>query len=366
MTELAWRYPWSLGLLLLLVPIWWRWLGRKPHAAVRFSSITWLQEQGRSWRIKTRHLLPVLRTVTVGLLVVCLARPQQPNQETRIFSQGIAIQMLVDRSSSMRAMDFHIEGRRVDRLAAVKKVFKEFVLGADDLAGRPDDLIGMITFAGYADSRCPLTLDHAFLVETLDQTGIVSPEEGRDEDGTAIGDAIALAVERLRDLERRRQVTPTRKIKSKIMILLTDGENNRGDFSPQKAAELAAAFGIKIYTIGAGTTGIAPMPVRDAFGAVHMQPTRVSIDEATLKQVASITDGRYWRATDTESLREIYAEINELEKTETEEKRYFQYAELATEAVRIRGLRIPPLLAIVGAALALEIIMANTRLRKVP
>ncbi|MEE9294915.1 MAG: VWA domain-containing protein [Phycisphaerae bacterium] len=362
----VWANPWMLGLGVLLLPIWWGWLRRKPHAAVRFSSIAWLKEQGGNFRVKARHIIPLLRTVAVGILVVCLARPQQPNQETRIRSEGIAIQMLVDRSSSMQAMDFALEGRRVDRLTAVKNVVEGFVFGGQDVDGRPDDLIGMITFAGYADSRCPLTLDHAFLVQTLEQTEIVSPEEGREEDGTAIGDGIALAVERLVDLDRRRQVHGVRKVKNRIIILLTDGENNRGDVSPQKAAELAAEYDIKIYTIGAGTTGIAPIPVRNAFGNVVMRPTRVTIDEATLKQIADATGGQYWRAKDTDSLREIYAEIDALEKTETEEKRYFQRAELATEWVSLGGVALPPLLAMAAGLLALEVLLVNTRFRKVP
>ncbi len=362
---LTWRDPWMLCLLVLIVPIWWRWLRRAPHAAVRFSSITWLRAQGGSLRVLARLLLPLLRTLSVGLLVVCLARPQQPNQETRVLSEGIAIQMLVDRSSSMLAMDFRIEGEPVDRLEAVKKVVREFVLGSDDLDGRPDDLVGMITFAGYADSKCPLTLDKAFLVETLDQTEIVSAKEGREEDGTAIGDAIALAVERMRDLDRRRSENSAARIKAKIVILLTDGENNRGDFSPQQAAELAAKYDIKIYTVGAGTTGMAPMPMNTAFGRVLRQ-VPVTIDEETLRQIADVTGGQYWRATDTDSLREIYAEIDAREKTETEEKRYFQYAELATERLQLGWITLPALLPIVAALLALEVLLMNTWLRKVP
>ncbi len=363
---MTWREPWMLCLLALPITIWWRWIRRTPHAAVRFSSLAWLKQRGGSLRTRARHVIPLLRTLAVGLLVVCLARPQQPNQETRIFSEGIAIQMLVDRSSSMMAMDFTIDGRQVNRLEAVKRVFNDFVIGDGDLDGRPDDLIGMISFAGFADSKCPLTLDHSFLLEALDQTEIVTPEEGREEDGTAIGDAIALSVGRLAELDVRRNASSTSRIKSKIMILLTDGENNRGDFTPEKASTLAANKGIKIYTIGAGTTGFAPVPMRDPFGVTVMRPTRVSIDEATLKQIASITGGQYWRAKDTASLREIYAEIDELERTETEEKRYFQYAELATESVRGWGVTWPPILMVAAGLLALEVLLVNTRFRKVP
>lgn len=362
---MTWRNPWMFCLLILLVPIWWRWLGRRRHSAVRFSSVAWLRKQDAGLRVRARHIVPILRTLVTGLLVVCLARPQRPMRETSVRAEGVAIQMLVDRSSSMGAMDFMIDGQRADRLTAVKKVVQEFVLGGDRLDGRPNDLIGMIAFAGYADSRCPLTMHHAFLLDSLDQTEIVSPEEGPDEDGTAIGDAIALAVERLEDLDRR-PGSSVNKIKSKVMILLTDGENTAGDLSPEKAAELAAAYGIKVYTIGTGATGVAPMPVRDPSGAVVMQPTRVTIDEATLTRIAEITEGHYWRATDTNSLRGIYAEIDELEKAKIEEKRYCQYTELATDPVQLGRLAAPSVLAIVGGLLALEVVLVNTRFRKVP
>ena len=351
-------------LLVLLLPlVWWRWARRSPHSAVRFSSVAWLKRHGGSLRTKARHLLPILRTLAVGLLVVCLARPQKGNEETRILSEGIAIQMVVDRSSSMQAMDFTVGGMPTDRLAAVKDVFRKFVLGEEDLGGRPDDLIGMVSFARYADGSCPLTLDHSFLVQTLDQVDIV---QERAEDGTAIGDAVALAVERLRDLDRRRDVVEANRVKGKVIILLTDGENNAGDISPEKAAELANTYGIKMYTIGAGTSGFAPVPVQDPFGNVRMQPMRVTVDEATLKKMAAITSGRFWRATDTNSLQEIYAEIDKLEKTETEEKRYKQYAELATEGVKLGSIPLPPILAVVFGLMAIEVLLANTALRKVP
>lgn len=360
---MIWHTPWMLCLLVLLPLIWWRWLRRAPHGCVRFSSVAWLKRQGASFRVKARHVIPLMRTLTVGLLIICLARPQKGNEETRVFSEGIAIQMLVDRSSSMKAMDFAVGGKRVDRLAAVKNVFKDFVLGGKELKGRPDDLIGMVSFAGFADSNCPLTLDHAFLIETLDDIEIV---DERSEDGTAIGDALGLAVERLRDLDRRRDVVEANRIKGKVIILLTDGENNAGDISPEKAAELAKTYGIKVYTIGVGTTGVAPMPVPDPFGGIDLRRVRVTVDEDTLKRIAGITGGRFWRATDTNSLREIYTEINALEKTKTEEKRYMQFAELATEGVRLGSFNVPPLLAFVFGLLAAEILLVNTRFRKVP
>jgi Ca-activated chloride channel homolog len=236
----------------------------------------------------------------------------------------------------------------------------------EDLEGRPDDMIGLVTFAGYPDSKCPLTLDHSFLVSTLEQSQIVSPETAAEEDGTAIGEALALAVERLSDLDRRREVAKVNRVKNKIIVLLTDGENNRGDIAPEKAAEMAKAMGITIYTIGAGTDGWAPMSQVDVIGRRRMGRVRVSIDEDTLRDIAKITGGRYWRATDTESLKEVYAEINELEKTETEEKRYLQYKELATEGLRLGGFDIPPLLVIAMVLLILEVVLVNTRLRKIP
>jgi Ca-activated chloride channel homolog len=364
---MTWNQPWMLLLCVLVVPIWWRWFARGAHGAIRFSSVNWFRRRGGGLRVRLRVLLPLFRTLAVLLLAVCLARPQEPNQETRIFSEGIAIMMLVDRSSSMLAMDFSVNGEPVDRLTAVKKVFEEFVVGdGDELEGRPDDLVGMITFAGFADSKCPLTLDHGFLLEALKQTEIVSASEGREEDGTAIGDAIALGVERLEDMDRRRRLDPTRKIKSKIMILLTDGESNRGEIEPLKAAELAANRGIKVYTIGAGTTGRAYVRVKNRFGGESLQSMRVSIDEDTLRAIAETTGGRYRRATDTDSLREIYAEIDELERTETEEKRYFQYAEFATEWIRLGGVTIPPLLGVVLLLVVCEVVLMNTVLRKVP
>jgi Ca-activated chloride channel homolog len=227
-------------------------------------------------------------------------------------------------------------------------------------------MIGLVTFAGYPDSKCPLTLDHSFLVSTLEQSQIVSPETAAEEDGTAIGEALALAVERLSDLDRRREVAKVNRVKNKIIVLLTDGENNRGDIAPEKAAEMAKAMDITIYTIGAGTDGWAPRPQIGPFGGRSMRPVRVSIDEDTLRGIAKITGGRYWRATDTESLKEVYAEINELEKTETEEKRYLQYKELATEGLRLGGFDIPPLLIIAMVLLILEVVLVNTRLRKIP
>ncbi|HRX84925.1 MAG TPA: VWA domain-containing protein [Phycisphaerae bacterium] len=371
----AFGRPIFLTLLLILPLIWWIQARRRQRSAIRFSTLAPLRKAGTTWAVRGRHIVPILRTLAIVLLIICLARPQKGDEETRIYSEGIAIQLLVDRSSSMLAEDFTLDGKRVNRLEAVKAVADNFVLGDDDadLPGRPDDLVGMIAFAGYADSFCPLTLDHAYLADTLAQTKIV--EQGnRDEDGTAIGDAIALAVLRMRDLTKHREALQANRVKSKVLVLLTDGEQTRGDLTPEKGAELAKTEGIKIYTIGVGTRGMAPMPWQNPFtGRMELKPMPVSIDEDTLKRVAEATGGEYFRATDTDSLRKIYKRIDELEKTKTEEKRYLQTAELATQAVEFdipglpRWLRTtPPLLLVVLGLLGLEIVLANTRFRKIP
>jgi Ca-activated chloride channel family protein len=301
---------------------------------------------------RLRVLIPVSRTVAVGALILALARPQQGDEQTRIFSEGIAIEMVVDVSGSMQAMDFELDGQRKNRLEAIKKVFGEFVSGGKKLEGRPDDLIGMIAFAMYPDSKCPLTLDHDNLLTIVEQTEIDTEQTGSR---TAIGDGIALGVERLLDIDRRRKDADRNQVKSKVMILLTDGESNAGEIDPKRAAELAATMDVKIYTVGVGTRGMAPVPVRDFTGRLRFVSQRVNIDEDTLKEIARITGGRYFRATDTSSLENIYAEIDQLEKTETEEKRYLQYREKA-----------PWLLGLAFAMVSLEIGLVNTRFRKIP
>ena len=355
-----------LTLLVLLPLIWWRWFDRRRQAAVRFSSVELLKRDRPTWAVRARHIIPVLRTLAVGLLIVAMARPQKGDEETEIITEGIAIQMLVDRSSSMLAEDFQLNGKRVNRLTAVKSVAREFVKGnrRDNLKGRPNDLIGMIAFAGYADSICPTTLDHDHLIHVLDQVAIA---EGRAEDGTAIGDAIALGVERMRALDTRRKAAHANRVKSKVLVLLTDGEQTTGDLTPKQGAELAKALGVKVYTIGVGTEGMAPMPV-DFLGQRVLQPTPVSIDEETLKMVAKLTGGEYFRAKDTQSLRRIYARIDELERTDTQEKRYLQYVELATTPVRIGSAEwtCPPILVMVIVLLALEVVLANTKFRRLP
>ena len=236
-------------------------------------------------------------------------------------------------------------------------------MGSDDLSGRPNDLIGVITFAKFPDSICPLTMDHEHTVETIK---VIDSAFNSEEDGTAIGEAVALGVERLHSLDQQSKELGRQNVSSKIMILLTDGENTRGEIDPITAAQLAATYDIRIYTIGAGTlNGSAPVPtiVR---GRRIMQMAPVSIDEDTLKEIAKITGGQYFRATDTDSLKNIYATIDELEKTEIEERHYVHYSEMAVESVRRGNRIIPPLLPIVFLLLALEMLLAHTKFRLVP
>ncbi|MFH0982444.1 MAG: VWA domain-containing protein [Planctomycetota bacterium] len=393
---------WFLLLLPVVIPlIWWRWARQGRHGSVRFSSLDWLTQRGATLRTRTRVLVPLLRTLAVAGLIVCLARPQKGNEQTRILSEGVAIQTLVDVSGSMESLDFNLEGQQVNRLAAIRKVFREFVLGnGGDLPGRPDDLIGLITFAGYADTKSPLTLDHATVLDILKNTDTVMSVEVQKrirqlerelqrtqrtsgaaaqirekqaqiemltgEDGTAIGDAIGLAVKDLTELERRRGVTDEKRIKSKIIVLMTDGANNAGDLPPAQAAQIAAAFGFKIYAIGVGTGRRVLVPRVDPLGNVDLVPQFFPMDEKTLQTVADLTGGKYFRATDADALHKVYAEINQLEKTETEEKRYMQFRELATEPIQLGALRLPPLLMVALGLFALEVVLANTLFRKIP
>ena len=352
---------WCLLLLPIALVAWLPSLRRR-RATITHSRTTILSTVGASWISRLRWVLPLLRMLGIALVVVCIARPIKANERSRVFVEGVAIQSVIDRSGSMAALDFSLEAGQVDRLTAVKKVLTEFIVGDQDLPGRPDDLVGLITFARNADTASPLTLDHAHIVDAIDSVRIATR---RSEDGTAIGDAIALAVERLRELDDRED-SQGRRIKSRVIVLLTDGENNAGDIEPDVAAEIAAAFDVKIYAIGVGSNGVAPIPARDAFGNPVMIRQRVSIDEETLTRVAESTGGRYFRATDTDSLREIYASIDELEKTTTEQRRYRLYRDLAVSSVVVGGIEIPPLLLLAILLIGVELVLGHTLFRTIP
>jgi len=275
-----------------------------------------------------------LAYIGMALLVVALARPQLGKGKTEIETSGIDIVLTVDVSGSMEAMDFNIDGQPVDRLSVVKKVVEQFI------GDRPGDRMGMVAFAGRPYLVSPLTLDHDWLANRLSEVRI-----GRVEDGTAIGSAIASSVNHLRDSDA----------KSRIVILLTDGVNNSGAANPVTAAEAAKALGIKIYTIGAGTRGEAPIPVRDRLGRQRMAMTKVEIDEDSLREIASVTGGQFFRATDTDSLVGIYDEINQLETTKRTVKKYEDYKELMLFAL------LP------GLALVLsERLLSESRYRHLP
>jgi Ca-activated chloride channel family protein len=292
------------------------------------------------------------------LVVAALARPQAGKAESRITGQGIAIEMVLDISGSMEAMDFQLEGKDVSRLDAVKRVLEEFVLGSSalGLSGRPDDLIGLVAFGGFADSKCPLTLDHGALVDIV--RGLEIPKPVRDSQGrvinaqalqeelaTAIGDGVATAVDRLRGA----------KAKSKVIILLTDGDSNAGVVDPREAARIAAETGIRLYTIGIGRSGVVPIPQEDEFGNRVLIPAQFRIDEELLQEMAQTGHGRFFRASDSEGLAQVYAEIDKLEKSEFEETKYSEYVELY------------PWFAAPGLAVILLIgVLTETRFRSLP
>jgi Ca-activated chloride channel family protein len=354
---------WFLLLLAFLAPAAWMLLVRRRNSAIRFSSTAAAAATGSTWKTRTRWILPSLRLLAIAMLIVAIARPMLGRKVTTIDSEGIAIQLVVDRSGSMQAMDFEIEGRQVDRLTAIKDVAGKFVSGGEDLPGRFADLVGLVTFAGYADGVSPLTLDHSYLTTRLRQTEIVSDQ---DEDGTAIGDAISLAIEKLKTLDERRD-EQDKKVKSKIVILLTDGENNAGSVDPLQAAGLAETLGIKVYTIGVGTTGRAPVPVTNPLtGRRTMQWAEVHIDEETLQNIAEKTGGKYFRATDTESLSAIYEEIDKLEKSRVEERHYVDYRELAIEPLPAGFISLPPLVLVALLLLVAQSLLGASVYRQIP
>jgi len=319
--------PFALLLLLALPALYYYSHYRTRRAALQFSDTAAASAAGTTLRQRCDALIPAARFLALFLLAIALARPQQGQEQVRDLSKGVAIEMVLDRSGSMEEqMDF--DGTTLNRLEVAKRVFKEFVVGnGDTLQGRPNDLIGLVTFAGYADTIAPLTLGHDALVDLVEKVELVRIES---EDGTAVGDAVALAAARLKTAEESQMRVNARlgsdyEIKSKIIILLTDGQNNRGETEPAAAAQLAKEWGIKIYCIGIGGDP-ADRQVRTPLGNFVL-PGQRSLDEDTLKNVARITGGIYGRAGTASALREIYEEIGALEKSEIESLRYLDYKE---------------------------------------
>jgi len=326
--------PWAFLLLLILPVIIYRYFSGSPFGMrsgnVLFSTTLHASRAGTSLRKKLIHLPFFLRLIALVLLIFAMARPLEGIEKIYDINKGVAIEVVIDRSSSMQAeMDF--AGEPMNRLEVAKRVFLEFVEGnRDNLEGRPNDLIGLITFARYADTACPLTLAHDALSSFVEPIKLVNR---KPEDGTAIGDALALAAARLQKAEetmRQQTLTaeeqgPSYEIKSKIIILLTDGEQTAGRRTPQEAAELAQKWGIKIYAIGIGDKeSLLSLPT--LFGTRVLQRSR-GVDKQTLSQLAETTSGLFRMAEDGDALRSIYKEIDQLEKSEIESIRYVDYKE---------------------------------------
>ncbi len=336
-------YPYALlGLFLvpLMMVLYRRW--QRP-AVISYPITPELATLSRTWMTRLRRALPALRALALIGCILALARPQWGVEAVKVYGKGIAIVMVVDTSSSMGALDLQLNGQQRNRLDVVKQTFRTFVQGdKPELDGRDGDLISMVTFARYANSLSPLTGDHEALLALLGDVKIVSLPE---EDGTAIGEAIVLGVKQLLD------TTTT----SRVMILLTDGSNNAGDTAPLQAAQIAKALDIKIHTIGAGTRGTAPIPVRTRDGRTAIRRTQVFIDEYTLGEIAKLTGGQYFRATNSTALQAIYAEIDRLEKMTTVAERYQRYVE-----------GFPAFLLFALGCLVLEGVLVNTYWRTVP
>lgn len=295
--------PGYLYLLLLLVPlILWHFLSRRRReASIKVASTEAYRYVRKTPRMALVQLPFCLRMLTLALVIVVLARPQTSHSWRNAQTEGIDIMMVLDISTSMWAQDL-----KPDRIEAAKAVAQEFI------ASRPNDNIGLTIFAGEAFTQCPLTIDHAVLLSMFRNVSCQLPATGMIDDGTAIGMGLANAISRLKDS----------KAKSKVIILLTDGANNRGDISPLTAAEIARQFGVRIYTIGVGTNGTAPYPYPLPGGGAHMVNIPVDVDPETLQQIAATTGGLFYRAGSSQKLKEIYNDIDKLEKTKLEVKRY--------------------------------------------
>ena len=313
-TALTFARPWLL-LLLLAIPLLAYLRGKRgPSAALTFSSTATLRAIGKQSVSRAGKILRALIFLSLALFVVALARPQLGKSLTQVEASGIDIMLVLDVSGSMYTKDFTIGGDRATRLDAIKEVTRKFI------EGRPNDRIGIIAFAGRPYVVSPMTLDHDWLMQNLERVRV-----GLVEDGTAIGSAMASAANRLNDKHS----------KSRVIVLLTDGENNAGKISPNTAAEAVKALKIHFYAIGAGINGIAPAPIftqrgpmTDMLGNLVYQNQRVEFNEAGLREVAKIADGEFFRATDTKSLEEIYGDIDNLEKSTVAVKKYQEYGDL--------------------------------------
>ncbi len=318
---------------LLIIPViiaWYIWKNKKYHAELKISSMTGLDDIKPSFKQYSLHSLIILRMLAIALLIVVLARPQSRSSWKDVKTEGIDIVMSLDISGSMLAKDF-----KPNRLEAAKDVAMDFI------DSRPNDRIGLVIFSGESFTQCPLTTDHAVIKNLFSgiRTGMVK-------DGTAIGNGLATAVARVKDS----------KAKSKVVILLTDGVNNQGSVAPLTAAEIAKAFSVRVYTIGVGTMGKALAPVAIyPDGSYQYGYVDVNIDEKSLGEIASMTGGKYFRATDNEKLKDIYKEIDRLEKTIFEEKNFTNKAE-----------HFLPFAIVAALLLLLEFLFKNTTFKSIP
>ncbi len=324
-----------LFLLLLLVPyiIWYVLRRKKSEPTLQVSDTHAYLKAPKSYKVYLVHAPFVLRLVALAMIIFVIAHPQTTDNWQNTEIEGIDIMMVVDVSTSMLAQDL-----KPNRIEAAKEVAAEFI------NGRPNDNIGLTIFAGESFTQCPLTVDHAVLLNLFRDIDCSIAQRGMIDDGTAIGMGIANAVSRLKDS----------KAKSKVVILLTDGSNNRGDISPLTAAEIAKSFGVRIYTIGVGTNGTAPYPIQTQMGVQYLnQP--VEIDESTLTQIATISGGNYFRATSNDKLRQVYAEIDKLEKTKLNVKEFSKREE---EYQLFAWIAL--------ACILLEVLLRNSLLKRIP
>jgi Ca-activated chloride channel family protein len=321
--------------LLTALPLVWLWRGRRgPVAAIEYSDVSLAREVARRSRSRIGGWVWLLPILAAGLMIVGLARPQRQDSHVEVTANGIDILLGLDVSGSMQALDFKSDGKRINRIAIVRSVVSKFI------EERPNDRIGLLAFAGAPYLVSPLTLDHDWLQQNLERVDV-----GSVDDGTAIGSAIASAVNHLRDT----------RAKSKVVILLTDGVNNTGKIAPLAAAEAAKALGVKVYTIGVGVRGDAPIPVKDERGNTRIIMAKVDVDEKTLQAVADLTGGKFYRATDTDSLQRIYDQINSFEKSAQTVQKFEHVEELYRWAL------MPAL-----GLLALSVLFQLTLLRRLP
>jgi Ca-activated chloride channel family protein len=330
MQDITFANPQLLFLLVLIIPAvaWYVLRHRASESTIQVSSGHGLKKAGHSYKYYLRHGLFGFRMLAIALLIVALARPQSSKSWQDITTRGIDIVMALDISSSMLARDFN-----PNRLEASKDIAIEFI------SGRPNDRLGLVVFAGESFTQCPLTTDHSVLINLFEDI-----ESGMVDDGTAIGMGLATAVNRLKASDA----------KSKVVILLTDGVNNRGSIAPATAAEIAKTFDVRVYTIGVGSQGTAPYPVNTPYG-VQYRNMEVEIDEQVLQQIAAETNGEYFRATNNQKLKSIYAQIDQMEKSRIEVKEYSEKKEEFVWFALIAGL-----------LLLLELFMRSVVLRSIP